>query len=356
MIRNKKFRSCSEKSEVTLTKASSWRKSTFNFATQAGCLNYVQPKLGRSKKLFFLIFPLLVFACQTNTTENANSLEPEEKYSIQSPLGKKFTPALPSEKMLEKYKKAKADFEKDSNNIDHIIWYGRRTAYLGRYADAIQIYTDGIKQFPKDARLYRHRGHRYISIREYDKAIQDFEKAVQLIEGKENEIEPDGLPNAQNIPVSTLHGNIWYHLGLAHYLKHDFEKAFDAYTQCRNTGSNGDNIVSSTHWLYMIQRRLGNEEMANAQLTPIHNDMNIIENHSYYQLCKFYKGLIPRDSLMNGDGTPSGDAVRYGIANWDIYNDNQEAAKRELERILESKAWTSFGYLAAEQDMLKYFK
>jgi len=46
---------------------------------------------------------------------------------------------------------------------------------------------------------------------------------------KPNQIEPDGLPNAKNIPISTLKGNIWYHLGLAYYLKGDFENALWAY-------------------------------------------------------------------------------------------------------------------------------
>jgi hypothetical protein len=35
----------------------------------------------------------------------------------------------------------------------------------------------GIGQFPKDARFYRHRGHRYISSRCFDLAIKDFKKA-----------------------------------------------------------------------------------------------------------------------------------------------------------------------------------
>ena len=37
-----------------------------------------------------------------------------------------------------------------------------------------------------------------------------------MIAGKEDSIEPDGMPNPQNIPVSSLHTNIWYHLGLAY--------------------------------------------------------------------------------------------------------------------------------------------
>ena len=309
-----------------------------------------------SKRIFLLGWLLIFWCCQQATPTKEQPVASTDDSFFLSPLGKKLVPSEPSSSSTAQYKKAKQNYENNRSDVENIIWYGRRTAYLGRYKKAIKIYSEGIAQFPKDARLYRHRGHRYISIRAYDKAIRDFEKAVQLIEGTENQIEPDGLPNAQNIPVSTLHGNIWYHLGLAYYLTQDFEKAFAAYTKCRATGNNDDNIVSSTHWLYMIQHRLGNEDLATQQLAPIHKEMNIIENHSYYQLCKFYKGLIPRDSLMNADGTPSGDAVRYGIANWDYYNGNQAAAQQELERILEGKAWSSFGYLAAEQDYLNFNK
>src|SRR5687767_15840893 len=62
-----------------------------------------------------------------------------------------------------KLNEARELFEKDSRSAERIIWLGRRTAYLGRYKDAIEIYSEGIKQFPADARLYRHRGHRFIT-------------------------------------------------------------------------------------------------------------------------------------------------------------------------------------------------
>jgi len=308
-----------------------------------------------SNKTIWLVGLIFCLSCQQKKTQTQQATTPKTSYVITSPLGKKLNPTPPSSKMLEKYKEAKKNFDSHPKDVENHIWYGRRTAYLGRYQEAIKIYTDAIAQFLKDARLYRHRGHRYISIRKYEAAIQDFQKAVQLIEGTDNQIEPDGLPNAQNIPVSTLHGNIWYHLGLAYYLQQNFEKAFEAYTNCRQTGGNDDNIVSSTHWLYMIQRRLGNEALAIQQLEPIHDQMTIIENHSYYQLCQFYKGLLPRTALMNADGTPAGDAVRYGLANWDLYNGDKKAAQQALEKILESPAWSSFGYLAAEQDYLAYF-
>ena len=94
------------------------------------------------------------------------------------------------------------DYDSNPDDAEVIIWYGRRMAYLGRFQEAIKVYTKGIEKHPKDARMYRHRGHRYISTRQYDKAIVDFEKAAKLIEGMEDQVEPDGLPNKENIPLN----------------------------------------------------------------------------------------------------------------------------------------------------------
>ncbi|WP_109097384.1 hypothetical protein [Aquimarina sp. AU58] len=295
---------------------------------------------------------VLCFSCKNEKTPEVK--EKEEKPAVKT-VDKKDPVTTLSQKMNNQYEEAKQDFLTDSTNIDNIIWYGRRTAYLGKYEEAIEIYSNGIKKHPNEARLYRHRGHRYISIREFDKAIHDLEFATTLIKGKDNTIEPDGLPNAMNIPVSSLHGNIWYHLGLAYYLKNDMKKAYHAYLNCRNLKSNDDNTVSSTNWLYMIQRRIGNEDRAKELLDLITNDMTIIENTSYYHLCRFYKKIIPIDSLQTGKDAPQDDATRYGIANWFFYNGNKEKAKVHLQEILKGKSRNSFGYIAAESDFSRYF-
>ena len=120
---------------------------------------------------------------------------------------------------------------------DNLIWYARRKGYLGKYKDAIESLTIGIEKFPNDARMYRHRGHRFITIRCFDEAIRDLEKAMALTVGKPDEVEPDGLPNAKGVPTSTLKSNIYYHLGLAHYLRADFSKAAQHFMNSYNAGS-----------------------------------------------------------------------------------------------------------------------
>ncbi|HEY5610601.1 MAG TPA: tetratricopeptide repeat protein, partial [Thermoanaerobaculia bacterium] len=189
-------------------------------------------------------------------------------------------------------------YEANPDDADAIVWLGRRTAYLGRYNNAIGIFSEGIVKHANDARFYRHRGHRYISTRKFDFAIADLERAAMLVRGKEDEIEPDGLPNARNIPTSTLQSNIFYHLGLAYYLDGNFEKALDAYRECMKVSTNPDMRCATSHWLYMTLQRLGRGGEARSLLKPIRRDMDVIENRSYHRLLLMYKGELPVDSLL----------------------------------------------------------
>ncbi len=267
-------------------------------------------------------------------------------------LGKPLYPREPSQALLDNLAAAKADYDADPMNADNIIWYGRRVAYTGDYRRAIEIFTEGIQKFPEDARMYRHRGHRYISIRELDRAVADYEMAEKLIQGTEDKIEPDGAPNPQGIFLTSTHSNIYYHLGLSYYLKQDYEKALAAFQAGQDLGLNDDNIVSTAHWIYMILRRLGRDEEAQASVANIHKDMTIIENMSYHNLTLMYKGDIPPEDLVNIDpNDPSGAAVAYGVANWFLYNGDEERAYDLMERFMETDSWSAFGFIAAEVDL-----
>ena len=90
--------------------------------------------------------------------------------------------------------------------------------------------------------------------------IADLERAAELVRGEPDEIEPDGAPNRYNVPRTTLQFNIHYHLGLARYLKGDFEGALDAYRACMDVATNDDMIVAVADWMYMTLRRLGRDQ------------------------------------------------------------------------------------------------
>lgn len=258
----------------------------------------------------------------------------------------------PGAMVLRNMETAKLAYEADPDSAENIIWYGRRIAYTGDYRGAIEIFSEGIEKFPDDARMYRHRGHRYISIREFERAIADLERAASLIDGTENETEPDGAPNALNIPVSSLHGNVWYHLGLAYYLVQDWDNAYRAYRNGFEAGRNDDNRVSTTHWMYSILRRAGDEEGAARVLNAVSADMNVIENMSYHNLCLLYKGELSLEDLLGaGDGSPAGAAVLYGAANWLFVNGDVERADGILNELIASPSWSGFGVIAAEADL-----
>lgn len=250
---------------------------------------------------------------------------------------------------------AQADFEKNSKDANSVIWLGRRTAYLGRYKDAIKIYTGGIEKFPAEARLYRHRGHRFITLRCFDAAISDFEKAAKLIKGKSDEIEPDGLPNARNIPTSTVQSNIWYHLGLSYYLKGNFSRALRAYREAERVSKNADMLVATTHWLYMTLRRLGRDNEATKTLEQIRDDLDIIENTDYYNLVKLYKGILKPTDLVGeigkNAGTLSNATIGYALGNWYLYNQQRAEAEKLFRLVTTGDQWASFGFIAAESEL-----
>jgi dipeptidyl aminopeptidase/acylaminoacyl peptidase/tetratricopeptide (TPR) repeat protein len=243
---------------------------------------------------------------------------------------------------------AQRAYDHTPENADSIIWLGRRTAYLGRFNDAIAIYTAGIARFPNDARLYR-------STRQLPKAIADFERAYALTKGQPDQVEPDGQPNARNIPTSTLQGNIRYHLGLAYYLSGQFDKALPLYREdVAAARGNADMLVATSHWLYMTLRRMGRDADAAQVLTPITANMDVIENGTYHRLLLLYKGERTERDLLKSfgtDGSLDDVTTAYGVGNWHLYNGRRAEADSIFARITSAQSqWASFGYLSAEAE------
>jgi len=141
------------------------------------------------------------------------------------------------------FKEATETYRTDPEDPESIIWLGRRSAYLAEYRDAVRIFTEGIYKHPENPAMYRHRGHRFITLRMPDRTIDDLRTAVELIQNNDDKVEEDGLPNPMNIPRTTLHFNIWYHLGLSHYIKGEFKEAVSSkkpYVHIKNV------------WIYLI--------------------------------------------------------------------------------------------------------
>ena len=307
----------------------------------------------RAHYLVCVVFSLIACGPRTPPATTVLPEVPEGAEAV-SLFGKPLLPAAAYAASEETYQEKKSAVTADPGDADKWIWYGRWAGYAGHYREAIRIYSEAMQQFPEDARLFRHRGHRYLSIRALDAAIADFEKAAQLTAGKPDEIEPDGQPNAQGIPTSTLQGNIWYHLGLAHYLKNDLEKARQAYEKGLAISTTDDMRVAFLHWQYMTLRRLGQTEAAQQAVTVVSDSLNIIENFAYHKLCLLYKGELQAEELTSGSFSDiMNDAAIYGVGNWYHYNGDTAQAFATYRGLLDGKSWASFGYIAAEADLAR---
>lgn len=246
-----------------------------------------------------------------------------------------------------------AELAEHPDDPDRLIWVGRRLGYLWRMNEAIEVFSQGVERYPDDPRFLRHRGHRYISLRQFDKAIADLERAAKMVEGKPDEVEPDGQPNDQGVFLTTLQFNIWYHLGLARYLNGDDAGAVDAFKNALRASRNyDDNIVACNFWLYLAFRKLEKKDQADQVLYFVKSGMKIIENRSYYLVLLMYKGPTNPTELMNTPESRKNDpSLGYGVGMWFLINDKRPEGETFLRHVLDGESWPSFGYIAAEMEL-----
>jgi tetratricopeptide (TPR) repeat protein len=274
-------------------------------------------------------------------------------------LGKELPrPAAPAE-LAAAQNAAIGELEKrlhaNPNDAEAQVWLGRRLGYLGRYRDAVEVFTDGIARHPADPRLYRHRGHRYLTLRKIAEAAADFERGLELAAGRPDEVEPDGMPNIFNRPTSTLKTNLWYHLGLARYLQADFQRAAEAFTACAALADNGDMLVAAVYWQALSLHRAGRAEEAKRAIAAVPPGLEVIENEDYGRLLRLLSGEAKLQDLAPagaGGGVP-GATVGYGIGAWHLIAGRSAEARRAFEQVTAGNTWAAFGHLAAEAELAR---
>ncbi len=171
--------------------------------------------------------------------------------------------------------------------------------------------------------------------------------------GRPDEPEPDSDP--ERPPSTTLQFSVFYHLGLAHYLKGDFAAAEKAYRRCleRARGSD-DRLVSATDWLYMTLRRQGRADEAARLLEPIQAGLDVTQDRAYLNRLLLYKGVYAPEDLLRAGGDPlTRDTYGYAVGNWHLYNGRKDEARAAFERVAASPQWPAFGHVAAEAELAR---
>jgi tetratricopeptide (TPR) repeat protein len=137
--------------------------------------------------------------CASGVTAALLAALPASSQSVQyrSPAGVEYR----SQADTGPIARAESALAADPRNVDRVIQLGVAQSGARQFREAIRTFTRGLEFAPNNAMLYRWRGHRYLSVRELDRAMEDLTRGARL--------------------DSTIYG-IWYHLGIVRYLKGDF--------------------------------------------------------------------------------------------------------------------------------------
>lgn len=234
------------------------------------------------------------------------------------------------------------------------VWHGRQLGYAGRFAEAIALYGEALERFPGDPALLRHRGHRHLSVRDFAAAREDLERAAVAIEGRADELELDGAPNEHGVPTSTLHTNIWYHLGLAYVFLGEDGRAERAFATCLALAPNDDMRVASAYWRCVALFHLGQDGRARALARLFGRDFLLYESHDYAWLLLVFAGQAELPATLEGEpGSVSWLTRSYGLALEELARGESAAARARLTAVVASGDSRAFGRLAAEVELAR---
>jgi tetratricopeptide (TPR) repeat protein len=220
----------------------------------------------------------------------------------------------------------------DPGNPDAFIRLGGAQAAIRRYREAIVTYTSGLAKWPDNALLYRYRGHRYISVREFDSALADLTRGNRL---------------------DTTNYDIWYHLGVVRFVRGDFAGASDAFTHAQRMAPNPNELAGSTDWLWMSLSRAGRAAEAAQALAPITDSLGVTTARAYFQRLKLYRGRItPADVMTPADTDDITVAtLSFGVGNWYLVRGELARSREWFERSVASGGWPAFGFIASEVEL-----
>lgn len=220
----------------------------------------------------------------------------------------------------------------DPANVNKIIQLGLAQSAVRQYHDAIATFTRGIRIAPTNPLLYRWRGHRYISIGAFDKAVTDLERGNKL---------------------DTTNYDIWYHIGVAHFERGEFAKAAAAFAQAQRRAPNDNEIAGSTDWLWMSLARAKRGVDAQKALAPITDSLKITSATAYWQRLKLYRGVIEPDQVVTSSDTAAVQVatLSFGVGNWYLSKGDTGNARLWFKRAVDSGGWPAFAFFAAETEL-----
>ena len=216
------------------------------------------------------------------------------------------------------------------SNVQAILALGLAQAGIMHYREAIATFTRGIALAPNDPVLYRWRGHRYLSVRELDRARTDLERGLSL--------------------DSACYGCL-YHLGIVRYVQGDFGGAADLFRRALPIAPDSGEFAGSVDWLWSSLARAGRKTEAQAVLDR-HGD-SVTAGNAYARRILLYRGVIGPDQVFTPADTAGVQVatLSYGVGNWYLARGDLAKARPWFERAVATSGWPAFGFIAAEAEL-----
>ena len=225
---------------------------------------------------------------------------------------------------------AERQLSADPRNVERIIALGLAQSGARQFREAIATFTRGLALEPDNPTLLRWRGHRYLSVREMDRAREDLTRGLRL--------------------DSTNYG-ILYHLGIVRFAEGDFEGAARAFASAQPRAPNAGELAGATDWLWMALARAGKSAEAKAMLDRRPDSLPV--TNAYTQRLRLYRGEIGPDAVITPADTSdvAVATLSYGVGNWFLVRGDTARARTWFERSVGSGGWPGFGFILSEVEL-----
>ena len=245
-----------------------------------------------------------------------------------SPAGVEYR-SLPD---TEAVTKAQAALAADPRNVARIIDLGVAQSGARQFREAIATFTRGLEIEPSNALLLRWRGHRYLSVREFDRALADLKRGGDI--------------------DSTIYG-IWYHLGIVQYVRGEFAEAAASFARAQPIAPDPGELAGSTDWLWMSLSRAGRAADAKAMLDRRPESRLPPITNAYTRRLQLYRGEIGADAVVTPADTEEVQVatLAYGLGNWYLIRGDKAQARVWFERSIKSGGWPGFGFILSEVEL-----
>jgi tetratricopeptide (TPR) repeat protein len=227
-------------------------------------------------------------------------------------------------------KSARAALAAEPRNVARLIDLGVAESGARQFREAIATFSRGLEIEPDNALLLRWRGHRYLSVREFDRAFADLERGAKI--------------------DASIYG-IWYHLGIVQYVRGDFAAAAASFGKSQPIAPDAAELAGSTDWLWMSLSRAGRGADATSMLDRRPDNKPV--TNAYTRRLQLYRGEIGPDAVITPEDTDEVQVatLAYGVGNWYLVRGDKAQARKWFERSIQSGGWPAFGFIASGAEL-----